>query len=118
MAESAEGIGGRKWSFQTGTPPASHSLGSVALYLSQGKYKLAMMMPQETEADATMLDIEKVENLLVTAPQLWDAANEYLKALRSDGQFAESNATASLIVLEAMVAKSVGKTDWNDVKQR
>lgn len=90
MVETPEGIGGRKWSFQ------KEANGDLALFEGSNK-KLAVLTPSGKE----------VFNLFVTSPQLWDAANEFLK----DGS------AENILRLQNMVAKSVGKTDWRTVAQ-
>lgn len=111
MAESAEGIGGRKWSLGR--------LDGERVGVYQGKHLLAELAAGELpEAARVEVVPAKVQSLIVTAPQLWDAANEFIKAFRAP------HADPSQGVLEAaekrlsdMVAKAVGKTDWKDVLQ-
>lgn len=90
MVETPEGIGGRKWSYQKATD------GSFELYEGPSK-KLATLTPSGKE----------VFELLVTAPQLWNAANDCLL----------DASEANLLRLKNMVAKSVGKDNWDKVKQ-
>jgi hypothetical protein len=96
MVESPEGIGGRKWSFQ------KDESGQLCLFEGATK-KLATLTDSGKE----------VLHLAVTAPQLWDAANELLKAVKAG--------TPDLAPLHErlanMVAKSVNKTSWDHVAQ-
>lgn len=95
MIESAEWIGGRKWSLERDAEGAR---------LQQGVTQLARLSPAG----------EKAQLLLVTAPQLWDAANELVKLVAAGR---EAMGTDELVRLANMVAKAVGKTEWKDVLQ-
>ena len=95
MVESAEGIGSRKWSFLRDAD---------GLWLMQGKHQIARLTAEG----------ERVLHLLVTAPQLWDAANEVMKAA---GTADMSRIGPAAISLGNMVAKSVNKQDWKEVAQ-
>lgn len=90
MIESAEGIGSRKWSFL----PGEHGLD-----LMEGTKRLATLTDEG----------KKVLHLLVTAPQLWEAANEVIKS--------EYESIDGVNRLMNAVAKSVGKDDWKKVLQ-
>ena len=102
MVESPEGIGGRKWSLERWKLTSEPSL-------MQGTTALATLTP----------DGEKVMHLLVTAPQLWDAANALLKALTDNpgGMSVTESQAEAFIRLKNMVAKSVNKDRWEDVAQ-
>lgn len=107
MNETDEGIGSRKWSFE---PTAE------GLFLNQGTYRLARIEPMKDVVESL-----KVRMLLVTAPQLWDAANELLKLLTAVGAplgEASFQRDQAISILANMVAKSVGKTNYEDVLQR
>ena len=99
MAESTEGIGAWKWSFESV---------NGEIFLNQGKYRLARLERLPADMDA---DEFKIRHLLVSAPQLWDAANELAKA------WERSAPTPELVTLRNAVAKAVGKTAWSDVAQ-
>lgn len=135
MAESQEGIGGRKWSLAIGED--RHGFGcecdgdpllreceicgppNPPVQIMQGVTRICSLydLPKDPTTGKPGLGDEHVKHLLVTAPQLWDAANELIKELAT-------LPTASLFLhgkdqtLKNMVAKAVGKTDWKDVKQR
>lgn len=101
MAESAEGIGSRKWSLLREDD---------GVWLMQGAHRIARL---EKMGEAVLL-------LLVTAPQLWDAANDVMK--QTDGAGPSALEDSGLTVgardyLGNMVAKAVGKQDWKDVAQ-
>jgi hypothetical protein len=106
MVETAEGIGSRKWSFVREGESASDE----CLVLMEGKTRLAELTK----------DGEAVFALLVTAPQLWAAANALILALHAapkpllDASPAQQSAAN---LLAYMVAKAVGKTDWKNVAQ-
>ena len=102
MAESTEGVGFWKWSFE----PVNGEL-----FLNQGKYRLARLEPLPVE---TGLDQSKVRGVLVTAPQLWDAANELVKEWQRQRSIV---CTTEMDRLMNAVAKAVGKTTWSDVAQ-
>ena len=95
MVETAEGIGSRKFSIlrdESGT------------WLMEGAHQIARLTTRG----------EQVLHLLVTAPQLWDAANEVMKAA---GTADMSRIGPAAISLGNMVAKSVNKQDWKEVAQ-
>lgn len=95
MYEMPEGVGSRKWSLRRE---------DSILTLMQGKDPLAALSP----------DGEKVMLLLVTCPQLWDAANDVLRTLYTAQAGALGPASKRLA---NMVAKAVGKDKWEDVQQ-
>lgn len=101
MAESAEGIGARKWSLLKD--------GDVVV-VHQGITPLAALTPAG----------EQVKHLIVTAPQLWEAANDLLKVLSN---IIPPDGPPGLALIKAtervgnMVAKSVDKADWRKVVQ-
>lgn len=97
MSEIAEGIGGVQWGFE----PTR-----MGTFLTEGKNRLA----EVTTAGM------RYKMLLATAPELWDAANEVIKALESGVEVSQPQADA-LHRLRNVVAKAVGKTDWKDVAQ-
>lgn len=106
MVESAEGIGSRKWS------------------LFKDEAERLMLMQGKTEVASIILP--EAMSLLVTAPQLWDAANELVKAYRQAEarRGAGKSTTEDVDVVHAaqmrlanMVAKGVGKDDWTKVLQ-
>lgn len=100
MAESAEGIGGRKWSVgRAGT--------SGRMTINEGATVLAELTPQG----------EAVFNLLVTAPQLWDAANDLIKTMGTEGGPRATFAPEQRQKLANMVAKAVNKDEWAHVAQ-
>lgn len=102
MSETAEGIGGRKWSLLR--------VREDAIALMEGKTEVALMT--SPLGDQTKL-------LLVTAPQLWAAANELIKVADSINlqEHVGGKTNAALKQLADMVAKAVGKTDWKEVLQ-
>lgn len=56
--------------------------------------------------------------LLVTSPQLWEAANDLLVLDKPGTHFASDSVYQEKITrLKNMVAKSVGKDDWRKVIQ-
>lgn len=101
MDVTAEGIGERKWSFD-----------EEGLELRQGASCLATLNPSVAEP---------VKHLLVTAPQLWAAANEvcHLEYVVVDEGKPENftEMAEAMERLRNMVAKAVGKQDWKDVLQ-
>lgn len=110
MAETAEGIGGRKWSL------LRDAEGYICL--QQGRHELARLTERDDATPNADPFGSDVKELLVTAPQLWDAANNYIKTLHApETPDAETLAGIALMRLQAMVAKAVGKMDWDDVKQ-
>jgi hypothetical protein len=122
MVESAEGIGSRKWSLLVPQEP-----------LGTGRV-LHLMQGGQTVADLTPIGLQ-VKELLATAPELWDAANDLVRqrekvvATREEDsdrmtlEYIERRAEqakrmqAAFERLANMVAKAVGKTDWKDVLQ-
>lgn len=137
MSDTPEEIGGRKWSLLkfSDNPDAGHTAQDEfafqgdELYVMEGTKTLAAL----THHGAV------VKALLVTAPQLWEAANDYIKAgdvydracmktaaaegsgvtvkMLEDEAGAQRKREIAFGRLCAMVAKSVGKTDWKDVAQ-
>lgn len=112
MAGTDEGIGGRKWSFlrdeafSEQVDSDGHTVDVVgALRLMEGRTPLAALTP----------DGERVKLLLVTAPQLWQAANAVMVAASNGGPTAVPPAAWQL--LGDMVAKAAGKDHWQDVAQ-
>lgn len=95
MYETPEGIGSRKFSLRR----EDH-----ILTLMQGATPLAALSPEG----------EKVMFLLVTAPQLWESANDVLRILHKAQAGALGPASKRL---GNMIAKSVGKDKWADVEQ-
>ena len=97
MVETAEGIGGRKWELArngaTAETEIKEGVNTVALVRDRG-----------------------VLHLLVTAPELWDAANDLLRTWHDD-KSADVEFANALDRLSNMVAKAVGKTSWSDVAQ-
>lgn len=67
-----------------------------------------------TPLAALSIDGEAHMFLFITAPQLWDAANDILKALQSNS---DAPALAARARLQNLVAKAAGKDRWEDVKQ-
>lgn len=102
MSETPEGIGGRKWSLLRHTKIG----GLTFVTLQEGITELASL----TE------DGERVKSLLVTAPQLWDTANNLLQAYAQSLPDPTEQARA-WEALANMVAKAVGKTAWEQVIQ-
>lgn len=101
MVESAEGIGGRKWSLLNEAD---------GLWLMEGTKKLARL------AD----DGRMVMHLLVTAPQLWAAANEVARKTHGIGPSALDDAGLCSDDVERLanaVAKAVNKSQFVDVLQ-
>lgn len=100
MVETPEGIGARKFSMLR-----QESLDSnKKVSLMQGSTELAALTPAG----------EAVFRLLVTSPQLWDAANAFI--LKAAGEaFVET--FPEFQTLKAMVAKAVGKDSWKEVSQ-
>lgn len=127
MDATAEGIGGRKWSFEVGID--RHGFGceqdgdplteecktcgkpDPPIKLMQGAVELAPLLPAG----------KQVKFLLVTAPQLWEAANEVVAAERAflakDTNVNADRCATAVTALADMVAKAVGKQDWKDVLQ-
>lgn len=104
MDATVEGIGGLKWSVERKLVTDAVLPTTIHTYLMQGRTVVA-----EIE-DARHLQ------LLVTAPQLWDAANEMVKAFRDAGRPGALEKAAADLGL--MVAKAVGKDDWGRVLQK
>lgn len=104
MVETPEGIGSQKFSLSKDIVIATAEGLNVRfeVALMQGKTVIAALSPEG----------ETVKSLLVTAPQLWDAANDLIRELVRNGRTDLASSP-----LANMVAKSVGKTDWKDVAQ-
>lgn len=96
MAETAEGIGSRKWSYQRTS--------DGILILMEGTKPIAAL----TEEGA------KVFQLLVTAPQLWEEANQLVKGSVALGNLGGISAECRLANL---VAKAAGRSSWKEVDQ-
>jgi hypothetical protein len=103
MAESTEGIGSRKWSLLR--------TDDNVVVVHQGKTPLAALTP----------DGLKVKELIVTSPQLWEAANDMIQALKL---FDTVNSAEMVVRVHAArsalmkaVAKAAGKDDWYKVLQ-
>jgi hypothetical protein len=105
MTDTAEGIGSRKWSYQVRERDDAQMV-SKTLVLSQGVIELA----------ALTADGERVKHLLVTAPQLWAAANAVIIEHRS-GDTLMVGLDSKIFALAEMVAKAVGKQAWEQVEQ-
>lgn len=118
MDATAEGIGARKWSYQTrdithevmDKPPVVET----QYVLSQGALELAVLTKHG----------EQVKLLLATAPQLWTAANEAVlsaiagwRKLGYDEGTLYERLSPQEKMLAQVVAKAVGKQDWKDVLQ-
>lgn len=101
MSEIAEGIGGRKWSL-------GRELVSGQLAVMQGKSHMATLTDSATEPCG-----KHVAHLIVTAPQLWAAANAICLQWNENRLFH----TPEMLALCNMVAKAVGKSDFRNVKQ-
>jgi hypothetical protein len=97
MSETPEGIGSRKWSLAR----------EGALRVMHGTTEIATLT----------LDGEDVKHLLVTAPQLWDAANEMIKHAMVVSAAEKAQLNEHVKHLADMVAKAVGKNSYADVKQ-
>lgn len=100
MVESAEGIGSRKWSLLKDA--------DGRFVVMQGPKRIAIV------EDASLM------HLLVTVPQLWEAANEVCKRCAHLGASQLENAGLSTEVVERIanaVAKSVNKLKFDDVLQ-
>ncbi len=110
MVGTPEGIGSRKWSL------GRDADGYPALM--QGKFVVARLTEVPPAGETDTASGMSVKNLLVTAPQLWDAANELVKFIMNNvAQSPGATPNPLAVTLANMVAKSVGKTDWNDVSQ-
>ena len=94
---SDEGIGSRKWSLLRQDD---------GLYVMEG----AQTRIVRAERDDKLLD------LVITAPQLWDAANQLMLAMHAKVQNQDAQVRA-VRYLENMVAKAVRKTAYTDVLQ-
>lgn len=107
MDVTAEGLGGRKWSWQE--KPGE---GGMERVLSQGALEIAVLREPHGR---------EVQHLLVTAPQLWTAANEVVAAeqafLEDDTNANSNRCVTAVMALADMVAKAVGKQRWADVAQ-
>lgn len=104
MASVDEGIGGRKWSFERSK--------DGVLVLMEGKTPLAALTPEG----------EKLQLLLVTAPQLWSDGNEAVKVTRYQLEAITNDASmtkaqAAIVRLGNSIAKAVGKGNWLKVSQ-
>lgn len=104
MVESAEGIGSRKWSLDREGRELARDDPSHSVRLMEGTKWLASLTHEG----------EAVLHLLVTAPQLWGAANDLVKLIASGR---EAMGSAEATALANTVAKAVGKDDWRQVLQ-
>jgi hypothetical protein len=125
---STEGIGSRKWSLLRGEDHHGYGcerdgdlLAEECAVCGKPDPPVALMQGKDKLADLTE-EGRKVQVLLVTAPQLWEAANEFLRQLASDEGADAKNAmseaqVATVSRLGNMVAKAVGKDAWGKVLQ-
>ena len=120
MVESTEGLGNRKWSLLEEIGD-----GGLERFVMQGKFVIARIdylgeLPAESAVPRfDRASVRKIQALLVTAPQLWDAANELIKAAE---EIARKTGSPLLVGhnyerLCNMVAKAVDKIAWKDVLQ-
>ena len=100
MIDTPEGIASQKWSFQVDGE-------SGELTLSQGAIRLAKL----TKTGETF------KLLLVTCPQLWNAANDVVLLATKIADKNGEQVHPEIKLLGEMVAKAVGKQDWRTVLQ-
>jgi hypothetical protein len=79
----------------------------MGTFLVEGTTRLAEM----TEAGM------RSKRLIAAAPELWDAANEYVKLLTREQEPDETAITMAVARLQNVLAKAVGKADWRDIEQ-
>jgi hypothetical protein len=108
MVESPEGIGSRKWSI------GRDSDGYPALM--QGAHVIARLTEPDPTRPTGASGMELL-HLLVTAPQLWDAANQLFVKLAAIKPGCAADLQADYQYLQNMVAKAVNKDDWAKVLQ-
>lgn len=99
MSESAEGIGGRKWSLSEAAGD-----GGVERFVVEGKHPIARLDYVGSDAELGTPRLQRGSVLKVRQ-----------EAKGIDGRPADFD--AAIKRLANMVAKAVGKTDWTDVLQ-
>lgn len=131
MDNTAEGIGGRKWSFdrvsESGHLTLERALTKAGVSMPREDYeklgealgpqRVVRLQQGAIELAALTEHGEKVKMLLATAPQLWEAANALVALARRAPEAGAPEWRAAEQALANMVAKAVGKQDWKDVEQ-